>query len=192
MPISKTFDSFFTFFFWHKDDWCSSHCSLNGSSLRTEIHKSHGNHVKAFQYSPLSQMPLSISGFHDLFKLDKLLTSFPGFYWAISSRSSPVSMCIWSTWMRIQILSQEFWVRLRLRLQQAPKWDSCLWSLNRKDVSPMWASQVALVVKNPPAGAGNIAGPWFQKIPLRRTWQPTPASLPGKSHGQRSLVGYSP
>ena len=23
-------------------------------------------------------------------------------------------------------------------------------------------------------------------------WQPTPVFLPGKSHGQRSLVGYSP
>ena len=27
---------------------------------------------------------------------------------------------------------------------------------------------------------------------MRRTWQPTPVLLPGKSHGQRSLVGYSP
>ena len=27
---------------------------------------------------------------------------------------------------------------------------------------------------------------------FRRTWQPTPVFLPGKSHGQRSLVGYSP
>ena len=26
----------------------------------------------------------------------------------------------------------------------------------------------------------------------RRKWLPTPAFLPGKSHGQRSLVGYSP
>ena len=26
----------------------------------------------------------------------------------------------------------------------------------------------------------------------RRQWQPTPVSLPGKSHGQRTLVGYSP
>ena len=26
----------------------------------------------------------------------------------------------------------------------------------------------------------------------RRQWQPTPALLPGKSHGQRSLVGCSP
>ena len=29
-------------------------------------------------------------------------------------------------------------------------------------------------------------------IPWRRQWHPTPALLPGKSHGQRSLVGYSP
>ena len=30
------------------------------------------------------------------------------------------------------------------------------------------------------------------KIPWRRKWQPSPAPLPGKSHGQRSLVAYSP
>ena len=30
------------------------------------------------------------------------------------------------------------------------------------------------------------------KIPWRRKWQPTPVLLPGKSHGRRSLVGYSP
>jgi len=29
-------------------------------------------------------------------------------------------------------------------------------------------------------------------IPWRRAWQPTPVFLPGESHGQRSLVGYSP
>ena len=34
--------------------------------------------------------------------------------------------------------------------------------------------------------------PWVRKMPWRRTWQPTPVFLPGKSHGQRSLVGYSP
>ena len=28
--------------------------------------------------------------------------------------------------------------------------------------------------------------------PWRRQWHPTPALLPGKSHGRRSLVGYSP
>ena len=31
-----------------------------------------------------------------------------------------------------------------------------------------------------------------QEDPLSRKWQPAPGFLPGKSHGQRSLVGYSP
>ena len=34
--------------------------------------------------------------------------------------------------------------------------------------------------------------PHVGKIPWRRAWLPTPVFLPGKSHGQRSLVGYSP
>ena len=34
--------------------------------------------------------------------------------------------------------------------------------------------------------------PWVGKIPWRRKWQPTPVLLPGESHGQRSLVSYSP
>ena len=34
--------------------------------------------------------------------------------------------------------------------------------------------------------------PWVRKSPWRRKWQPTPVLLPGESHGQRSLVGYSP
>ena len=34
--------------------------------------------------------------------------------------------------------------------------------------------------------------PWVRKIPWRRAWQPTPVFLPGESHGQRSLEGYSP
>ena len=34
--------------------------------------------------------------------------------------------------------------------------------------------------------------PWVGKIPWRRVWQSTPVFLPGKSHGQRTLTGYSP
>jgi len=34
--------------------------------------------------------------------------------------------------------------------------------------------------------------PWSRKIPWRRKWQPIPLFLLGKSHGQRSLVDYSP
>ena len=43
--------------------------------------------------------------------------------------------------------------------------------------------------KNPPARSGHT---WVRKIPWRRKRQPTPVFLPGKSHEQRSLVGYSP
>ena len=32
---------------------------------------------------------------------------------------------------------------------------------------------------------------WVGKISWRRKWQTTPVLLPGKSPGQRSLVGYS-
>ena len=34
--------------------------------------------------------------------------------------------------------------------------------------------------------------PWVGKILWRRKWQPAPIFLPGKFHGQKSLVGYSP
>ena len=33
---------------------------------------------------------------------------------------------------------------------------------------------------------------WVGKIPWRRAWQPIPAFLPRKSHGQKNLKGYSP
>ena len=33
--------------------------------------------------------------------------------------------------------------------------------------------------------------PWVGKIPWTRNWQPSLIFLPGKSHGQRSLAGYS-
>ena len=34
--------------------------------------------------------------------------------------------------------------------------------------------------------------PWVGTIPWRRAWQPIAVFLPGESHGQRDLVGYSP
>ena len=34
--------------------------------------------------------------------------------------------------------------------------------------------------------------PWVRKMPWRRKWQPTPVSLPGRSHRQRTPGGYSP
>ena len=55
---------------------------------------------------------------------------------------------------------------------------------------------MVLVVKNLPANAGGhkrcMFDSWVGKIPWRMAWQPTPVSLPGESHEQRSLVGYCP
>ena len=58
-----------------------------------------------------------------------------------------------------------------------------------------WAFQVTQAVKNPLANAGDAgeAGSVLGsgKIPWRIKWQPTPGFLPGKSHGQRNLLGHS-
>jgi len=49
---------------------------------------------------------------------------------------------------------------------------------------------VAQIVKNLPA----VQETWVQSLYWEdpREWQTTPVFLPGKSHGQRSLAGYSP
>ena len=48
------------------------------------------------------------------------------------------------------------------------------------------------MVKNLPAMLETWVQSLGQEDPLRREWQPTPVFLSGKSHGERSLVGYSP
>ena len=58
--------------------------------------------------------------------------------------------------------------------------------------SILQSSPGVLVVKNPPANAGDSGlNPWVSKIPWRRVRQPTLVFLLGESHGQRSLVGYT-
>ena len=47
-------------------------------------------------------------------------------------------------------------------------------------------------VKDPPAIQEMCVPSLGQENPLEKEWQPIPVSLPGKSYGQRSLVGYSP
>ena len=58
---------------------------------------------------------------------------------------------------------------------------------------PVWLKLIEKLINN----QGLISQtqglhPWVVKIPWRRAWQPTPVFLPAESHGQRSLVGYSP
>ena len=61
--------------------------------------------------------------------------------------------------------------------------------------SVFWAFPSGSAVKSLPAMQEMCRrrgfNPWVRKIPWSRKWQPTPIFLPGKSHGQRSLAGYS-
>ena len=52
---------------------------------------------------------------------------------------------------------------------------------------------VTQTVKNLPANAGDVGSmSRLGRFTWRRKWQPIPVFLPGKSHGQRSLIDYSP
>ena len=53
------------------------------------------------------------------------------------------------------------------------------------ELSRIWASLVAQLVKNPPA----VWNPWVRKIPWRRERLPTPVFWPGKVHGFYSHWG---
>ena len=83
-----------------------------------------------------------------------------------------------ATWMRKCTFSPEF-----------------SWKQNHPKLGDLRASPMAQRVKNPPA-MKETQEMWVRSLgwddPLERKWQHTPVSLPGKSHGQKSLVGYSP
>ena len=46
--------------------------------------------------------------------------------------------------------------------------------------------------KEPACNSGDLGSPCVGKISWKNKWQPAPVSLPGKFHGQRSLVGQGP
>ena len=62
-----------------------------------------------------------------------------------------------------------------------------LQSMGSQRVGHDWATKLNWTNEGDVRDAGLI-----RKILWRRKWQPTPVFLPGESHGQRSLVGYSP
>ena len=99
--------------------------------------------------------------------------------------------------MVIQVI-KTFFVQFYVFLPSLLDLLGLLYQKKRGDIflSPngLGASQVMLVVKNLPANAGEIkdvgSTPGSGKIPGGAR-QPTLVFLPGESHGQRSLVGYS-
>ena len=66
----------------------------------------------------------------------------------------------------------------------------------KASLSLLRVSQVALILKNPPANVGDIRDtgsiPGLGRFPSRKARQHTPVFLPGEFHGHRSLMGYSP
>ena len=70
-----------------------------------------------------------------------------------------------------------------------------LWGRTASDTTEATQQQQQQSVKNPPAKCRRYRrlwfDPWVGKIPWRRKWQPTPVFFSWKSHGQRSMVGYS-
>ena len=71
---------------------------------------------------------------------------------------------------------------------------ACCWHFGWNN--PLLGFPGGLVIKNPPANAGDGGDkgsiPRSGRFPWRRGWQPTLVFLPGKSHRQRSLAGCSP
>ena len=57
---------------------------------------------------------------------------------------------------------------------------------------PLWSSLVAQLVQILPAVQETQVQSLGWEDPLERKWLPILVFLPGKSHGQRSLAGYSP
>ena len=89
-------------------------------------------------------------------------------------------LCLTKSHVSVSIPSSEF---SRLRCDFYPAYQLCRTSLVAQTVKAVKVSAYN--------GRRPRFDPWLGKIPWRRKWQPTPVLLPGKSHGRRSLVGYS-
>ena len=85
---------------------------------------------------------------------------------------------VWGAWPQAPVPKEEHRIRTHISFT----------------LSTFWASQVALVIKNPPATAGDTRDPgsvpgWGRSP--GRAWQPTPAFSPGESHQLKSLVSFA-
>ena len=122
-------------------------------------------------------------------------------YWILSS-SSKLSVKINQVTRKGRNTSI-YWASIMYKVLERVLWVSALiMALGRKN----WGDWSNLFMttgflggasgKKPTCQCRRCKRPWFdlwvEKISWRRAWQPTPVLLPGESHGQRGLVGYSP
>ena len=95
----------------------------------------------------------------------------------------------WEAWHGVQNLHNSVETSLIL-------WFSSLWATHPAGMGFDFIMIAPLLPSNCSCffvfGCGVSFYGGFQCPPRRRQWHPTPVLLPGKSHGQRSLVGYSP
>ena len=98
-------------------------------------------------------------------------------------------------WDLLAPLPSSGWLLILLACYLGVTSNEDFWLFHICSTCTLGASQVALVVKEPSCQCRRQEmrfNPWVEKMPWRRMWQPTPVFLPGESHGQRSLAGYSP
>ena len=137
-------------------------------------------------------------------------------------QSDELSLCSWQGKFGLNVDSQEIKVTKAVARQTEnrntppfllellhPCWWSFLWvAMPPQPLAPFWAMRLALasgVMYGLPRWLSGKKSacqgksprrhgfdPWVGKIPWRRKWKPTLVFLPGKSHGWRSLEGYSP
>ena len=91
------------------------------------------------------------------------------------------------TWVVLADLLQSF-----LSVLERVYLSSSMPSLSRVSNLGNYMHLMTQMVKNLPAVQETWVWSLDEKISWRREWPPTPVFLPGKSHGQRSLVGCSP
>ena len=77
------------------------------------------------------------------------------------------------------------------------KWQICPWGVSIKSIhQSAYSFPSGSDGKESANNTGNIRDvgliSGLGRFPWRRAWLPTPVLLPGESHGQRSLVSYSP
>ena len=90
----------------------------------------------------------------------------------------------------IQILQALFFSISRLNLKSTKQYACTYHSITF--LLPNRELLLVKIVSYQPFNTEYVFSLWVGSIPWRRKWQPTPVFLPGTSHGQRNLVGYSP